>query len=457
MLLARRPTTRTNNDKVITNLVGKKLEGGYKWKGTLAAPNGSLYGIPLSSRRVVKFNPLDKSITEIGPDFGNNDGWKWDRGAITDSGIIYCVPYRDRGILKIDTNTDAVTVLDVNLLPERGEYLWRSCALALDGCIYFVPHNARRIMKLDPNNGDVMSSVGDDLGDGNGKYSGTVVGIDGCVYGIPCFSKRIVKYDPINDSTLFVGEEADRSFSCCGNGAVGRDGFIYARAAGQVLKIDTVNNSHSYVAIKITSRVKFGAWGDAVLGIDGCIYWAPYHHNYTLKYDPRSNKASLVGDNYEHMDINRWVSGALAADGIIYCIPTHATKILAIDPIGEFLETNKANMQDHPDQFGCLFQTIEADEEDSDEEDSVPSFTNFDLAVDKFGQKIVFEVLETSMKPVIEYCRESNLYPFMIAASYKESPVCVINHYLRCDLSWVTSTIINLEGSAPKHKKIRIE
>ena len=53
---------------------------------------------------------------------------------MTGSGIIYCPPCnKDRGILKIDTNTDTATALNVNLLPERGYYMWESCALALDG------------------------------------------------------------------------------------------------------------------------------------------------------------------------------------------------------------------------------------------------------------------------------------------------------------------------------------
>ena len=167
------------------------------------------------------------------------------RGAITDSGIIYCPPYDIRGILKIDTNTDNVTELDGNLLPERGGWMWRSCAAALDGCIYFMPYNASRIMKLDPNDNDAMSSVGDDLGYYDNKYIETVVGIDGCVYGIPK-TTSIVKYDPINIITSFIGEEADY-FWCTGNGALGRDGCIYALAEGfQILKIDTANNSHFF-------------------------------------------------------------------------------------------------------------------------------------------------------------------------------------------------------------------
>ena len=118
-----------------TTLVGEEFEGDDKRGSSLAATNGSVYGIPVNARRVAKFNPVDKSITHIGPDFGGK--WKWSRGAITDSGVINCLPYDIRDILKIDTNTDNVTKLNVNLLPERGEYymhqMWVSCAAALDG------------------------------------------------------------------------------------------------------------------------------------------------------------------------------------------------------------------------------------------------------------------------------------------------------------------------------------
>ena len=44
---------------------------------------------------------------------------------MTDNGVFYCIPYfSNRGILKIDTNTDTVTELDVDLLPEQGGYMW---------------------------------------------------------------------------------------------------------------------------------------------------------------------------------------------------------------------------------------------------------------------------------------------------------------------------------------------
>ena len=55
---------------------------------------------------------------------------------------------------------------NIDLLPEQGLDMWYSCAAAPDGYICFMPTDAHRIMKVDPNNGYAMSSVRDDLGDG---------------------------------------------------------------------------------------------------------------------------------------------------------------------------------------------------------------------------------------------------------------------------------------------------
>ena len=359
----------------ISSLVGEELEEG-GWEGTLAAPNGSIYGIPCKARQVIKFNPVDKSMNYIGPsirpDFGG--GWdKWYGGSITDNGIIYCPPqHRDRDILKIDTNTDTATELDSrNNRPEQGFEMWISCAAALDGCIYFMPCHARRIMKLDPNNNDAMSSVGDDLGRDGWKYRGTVVGIDGCVYGIPRKSNRIVKSNRINGNTSYVGEEADEDFCCDGNGVVGRDGCIYAVVRdGRVLKIDTRNNAYCIVGNKVESKHVTG-WMDGILGIDGCIYWPPYRAAQILKYDPHSNLTSLVGDDFGTRYEEKWGVGCVASDGVIYCLPLYTHRILAIDPLKEYTSSLKNNMEEHPEEFGRIFQPS----------DDIPDDTHFDRAV----------------------------------------------------------------------------
>ena len=50
--------------------IGDEMEGDHKWWDFVDGKNGFFYGIPFSARRVVKFNPLDKSLTEIGPGLG---------------------------------------------------------------------------------------------------------------------------------------------------------------------------------------------------------------------------------------------------------------------------------------------------------------------------------------------------------------------------------------------------
>ena len=414
------PSTMMN---AISTLVGTELEGEHKYRGTVAAANGSLYGMPYTALRVVKFDLVDKSITHIGPAFDGVMGMGWTRGAITDSGFIYCPPDDEgRGVIKIDTNTDTVTELNRNLLPERGWGMWESCAAALNGCIYCMPLHARHIMKIDPNNDDAMTSVGDDLGDNNWKYKTTVVGIDGCVYGLPYGSNRIIKYDPINDTTSFFGDIADKAFYCTG-GALGRDGCVYAIIRdGRVLKIDSTNNMHCFVGNSIESdhNQYSRGWGDAILGIDGCIYSPPMKARHILKYDPHSDQTSLVEDDSGNIT-SKWWGGSLASDGVIYCFPCNAERILAIDPWKEYTSSLENNMVQHPGQLGYIFHPS----------DDMPTDTNFDRAVTKFGYKHVLKALEACMNPAHQVCAVCNLYPFMIAASFNSSDVSVIYHLLR--------------------------
>ena len=201
--------------------IGDDIQGRHKWSAFVDGKNGFFYGIPFMARRVVQFDPLDKSMTEIGPDLGEG-GMKWSCGVLAINRCIYCAPYGVYRILKIDTIQGTVETLDDVELPETGHDLWISGALAPDNSIYYMPASARRIMRLNPDN-DSLSSVGDDLGDGWWKYRGTVVGNDDCVYGIPYYATRIVKFDPANpDTTSTVGEDAGERFRC-GNGVLGGD------------------------------------------------------------------------------------------------------------------------------------------------------------------------------------------------------------------------------------------
>jgi hypothetical protein len=404
----------------LTTLIGDEIHGNSKWLEFVDGEDGFFYGIPYNARRVVKFNPVDKSLTEIGPDLGYG-GAKWKCGVRANNGRIYCAPFCADHILKININDGTVETLNNVRLPETGRRLWRSGALAPDNFIYYMPDSARRIMRLNPNN-DSLSSVGDDLGDEMYKYSGTVVGNDNCLYGIPYLATRIIKYNPADpDTTSTVGDEAERAFYCW-NGVLGGDGYIYAaNESGQVLKIDSTSNNHTWIGDQIYSGNVLG-WGYPIVGVDKCIYWPPFNANRVLKFDPGTQRLPLlVGDNLG-AEGYKWKGGALATNGVIYCIPSNAKHTLAIDPFKELAITMQNNIIKYPEKLGRLFVKDRCNE------------TFYGSAVRKFGIEKVFEFLVEEFLPSDKEwadTRSGNLPLFMIAASCENSPVSVIYHLLR--------------------------
>jgi hypothetical protein len=217
----------------ITALVGNEIEGKAKWDACVRGADDCIYGIPLAARRrVVKFDPKDESLTEIDPDLG--DGRQWLCGVLACNGRIYCLPYNSGKILKIDTVNGTVTTINVNL-PEIGDGMWSPGALALDGCIYYMPYRAHRILKFNPEDESTVS-VGEDLGDKERKFSGTVRNNDGYLCGIPDDSNFLVRFNPMDQSmSSFIAEETDNDFEC-DNGALGRDGHIYAMTTNGMLR-----------------------------------------------------------------------------------------------------------------------------------------------------------------------------------------------------------------------------
>ena len=55
----------------------------------------------------MKFNPLNKSLTENGPDLGDGE-YKWMCGVRANNSSIYCAPYHSNRFLKINTNDGTV-------------------------------------------------------------------------------------------------------------------------------------------------------------------------------------------------------------------------------------------------------------------------------------------------------------------------------------------------------------
>jgi hypothetical protein len=384
--------------------------------------DGFFYGIPCDARRVVKFNPVDKSLTEIGPDLGDGE-MKWHCGVRANNGRIYCAPFDADHILKIDTIDGTVETLDNVELPETGHYLWQSGALAADNYIYYLPAHARRIMRLNPDN-DSLSSVGDDLGFGGFKYRGTVVGNDDCVYGIPYNATRIVKYNPADpDTTSTVGDVAKEWFRC-GNGVLAGGGYyIYSsNNRGQVLQIDTTSNNYTWIGDHIYYFNQ--GWGEPIVGVDKCMYWPPCGANRVLKFDPETQQLPwLVGDELGEGGY-KWRGGALATDGVIYCIPFRSTQVLAIAPFKELSMTLQNNFRKHPQELGRLF--VKDEQEECNE-------TSYNSAVRKFGIEKVYQLIKECFPLDEEWSgSHSNALPlFMVAASCENCAASVIYYFLR--------------------------
>ena len=436
----------------LTSLIGDEIKETMRWSTFVDGGDGFLYGIPDHASRVIKFNPLDKSFTEIGPDLGLTEigpfGSKWMCGVLANNRCIYCAPGLGADhILKIDTIRGTVETLDDIELPETGT-CWLSGALASDNNIYYVPFQGTRIMKFNPHF-NILSSVGDDLGlaqpygTERGGYRGAVIGIDKCLYGIPGDSAyptlRIFKFDLDNpDTTSTVGKELKVG---CGNGVLCGDGFIYAaNDDGQVLQIDTTNNNYTIIGDPIHTEWERG-WGDPIVGVDQWIYWPPLNANHVLAYDPMTPQKRplqewplLMGDDLGEGHY-KYLGGALATDDVIYCIPYWTTeeqsylpfcpRVLAIDPLKEISNILKYNFKQNPHmKLGDLFLKPHMCNE-----------TVYEHLLRLFDTEKVFQLFEECFPTDGEWLGtppDSNALPlFMIAASCENSSVSLIYYFLR--------------------------
>ena len=86
----------------------------------------------------------------------------------------------------------------------------------------------------------------------------------------------------------------------------------------------------------------------------------------------------------------------------------------------------------------------------------MPTETNFDCAITKFGYKKVFEAFEACTRmhgAADEVCAISNLYPFMIAASYEKSALSIIYYLMRRHPSLLDHTCTRTHAYNEKKRK----
>jgi hypothetical protein len=383
-----------------------------KWWVFVNGNDGFLYGIPYKARRVVKFNPVDKSMEMIGPDLGEND--EWTCGILAKNGCIYCPPnYRDT-MLKI--NTIAGTVETIDLQDGSGWWelpfpaYWVSGAVGRDECIYYLPSSEyfRDILRLDPDT-DTLSLIS--LPSYHDSFRGAVVGKDDCIYGIPKdYPDCVMRFDPMEPENISYISGSNAEFKS--DGVLGCDGNIYALIdCGYVLKLDTSARTVSFIRNDTFEYDEYDDYYDPVVGPDQCIYWLQCSPAGIVRFDPVTQQPPsfiVLGDCSEEWG---WLGGALADDGVIYYAPLSDSRVLAIDPFRELSATIKDNMRLYPQELGRLFvETGESYRE-----------SLFDSAVRKFGHDRAFGLLDECLPLGGDECGDKMVLDgiplFMLAAS----------------------------------------
>ena len=219
------------------------------WSGGVLAPNGKIYGIPFNSTSVLVIDPATNTISTFGS-LGTGD--KWSGGVLAPNGKIYGIPYDSASVLVIDPATNTASTFGTSL---GGGQSFANGALGANGKIYGVPFNASTILIIDPVSGTATTStMGASLA-GNGKYTGGTLSPNGKIYCVPGLGGSILIIDSVAQTatTSTMGATLPTSVYLYGGGVMASNGKIYGipRSATDILQITPEFNPTSYVPLEL--------------------------------------------------------------------------------------------------------------------------------------------------------------------------------------------------------------
>merc|ERR1711865_1191120 len=301
-----------------------------KWLGGACGSDGCIYGMPGTSKHVLKIDPTTGESSLIGGPYEGR--FKWLRGGVVGDEV-FGVPSNADTVPRIRPKEGTVDTIGG---PYPGKWKWHGGVVSPDGNLYGIPANAEQVLKVIPSTGEV-SLVGPCF-PGDQKWHGGVVGRDGCIYGIPSHSDYVLKVDPMAGEVGMIGEKLevpvtirDGRYKYLG-GVLGSDGMIYAMPANaeSVLQIDVANQTTRLVGGPFVGENK---WQNGYLCPDGCVYGIPLRAESVLKIEPLASGevvASTIGGPLVGTD--KWEGGVEGPDGALYCIPLRCKSVLKIAP-----------------------------------------------------------------------------------------------------------------------------
>ena len=168
-----------------------------KWRSAVLGNDGSIYGIPYNSERVLRIDPSVDSVELIGACFAGNG--KWWGGTCAGDGRIYCVPCYGNHVLCIEPASRTAAFVGENVTQKSGcagGAKWVSAGLGLDGRMYCIPREAHNVLCFDPTTRtSLFLDVDADIRGGRHKWGGSAVTACGRIYGAPRNASAVLRID----------------------------------------------------------------------------------------------------------------------------------------------------------------------------------------------------------------------------------------------------------------------
>ncbi|MCB1308295.1 MAG: hypothetical protein KDK30_08960 [Leptospiraceae bacterium] len=294
-----------------------------QWGGPILAANGSIYGVPYNSDKVLKVNPSSDTTTEIQVSGITASNYFTFAYGFNDK--LFAVPFGNSSVVPIfDPATDTGDLSTITSFPLANSNYYAGVS-APNGKIYFPPYGADEVMILDPQTNSLDNSTITGLGAGPYKWMGGVLASNGKIYTIAKDSTEMLIIDPTSntvDTSSITGLPGGNAY---GGGALAPNGKIYfvPRDANHVLIVDPATNSKDSTSITGFSGTTL--YYGAVLGADGRIYGIPRNSGNVLVIDPDTNSTTTIAT------VGIFLGGALASNGKIYAMPQSNDKVLVID------------------------------------------------------------------------------------------------------------------------------
>lgn len=371
-----------DNDKCIQ--IGPEFSGKFKWLRGILACNDIIYGLPCHADSILRIDARiedDVKITTIPIPYDeyyhDNEEemkkekemvWKYHGGAISPvDNCIYCIPQSASRVLRLNPIDESLSFVGPDL---PGKYKWYGGLVGkTDGAIYGVPQNSGSVLRIHPLGGDgnVDITLHGDLGSGLHQWHGGGVSSDGTIVCIPNNANTILLIKPPktrdNDSeiepklSIIGGSDViatgknvgrhDRKYKYLGSASDEEcNVYCFPSGAEYVLRVNTATNEIDEIGPSLyeskLERLKQNKWQNGFYcSVDKCVYAIPLAAETVLKID--LNGSSEEDDNDVvvstmglPLDPNgglaKWEGGVMTEDGCMYCMPNNFKKVLKIKP-----------------------------------------------------------------------------------------------------------------------------